>query len=86
MERKTGKAIRRNRVYFVQFDADYGGIFICAKNLKQAKSIAWEHDIADGYDWIHMEIKWIKTASSKGLKLGVINMNEVKNRGFGITV
>lgn len=69
-----------NKVYFAESDSDYGGIYIAAKNGKQAKEIAthtWVMECADRYIDLRVTRCWsVKETEYEG-ELDIKQINEL---------
>lgn len=71
-----------NKVYFAIVDEDYGGTYIAAPNIKEAKRIALGCDIINGFleNYIDLRVKW-----QKGIKTdysGELNIYEINELGL----
>lgn len=73
--------IRKNKVYFAQGDEDYGGIYIAAKNSKEAKSIALGTWVAETLYNPFIDLRVIRCWSVKEAEyegeLDILQINEL---------
>jgi len=53
---------RMNKIYFAVADEDEGGVYISAKNIKEAKKLAMTDSIISEYliNYIDLKCRWIK--------------------------
>ncbi len=69
-----------NRVYFAEVDPDYGGVFIAAKNGKEARKIAegtWVAEQAETYIDLRITRCWsVKETNYEG-ELDIYKINEL---------
>lgn len=75
------KADEMNRVYFAQGDEDYGGIYIAAKNGKEAKLVALSTWVAETVYNPFIELRIRRCWSVKGTnyegELDIYQINEL---------
>lgn len=80
---KADEMKRKNKVYSVEGDPDYGCIYIAAKNGKEAKQIALGTWVADFLDNPFIELRVLRRWSVKETKYeGELNISQINELGL----
>lgn len=74
---------RRNKVYSVEGDPDYGCAYIAAKTSKEAKQIALGCDVAQMLDNPYIELRVLRCWQVKGTDYeGELNIYQINELGL----
>lgn len=71
-----------NKVYYATADEDYGGIYIAAENIKEAKRIALKSEIISDHleNYIDLQIHWRKGINTQ--YEGELNIEQINELGL----
>lgn len=73
----------KNKVYFAEGDSDYGGIYIAAKNGKEAKLIAMGSWVAETLNNPYIELRVTRCWSVKQTDYeGELNISQINELGL----
>ena len=83
MKEKIADKNTKNKVYYVQGDPDYGGIYIAAKTSKEAKIIAMGKWVAEYLDNPFVELRVKRCWNVKETEYeGELNISQINELGL----
>lgn len=60
------------RGYLVYGEGEEYSLAVVAPNAKEAKKLAWGHEMLADIDWIDVRVRWVKDAQVDNLDVGIL--------------